>query len=105
MWDNEVIIHEEIMQIIVDEGVNIVFTSAGNPNTWTSWLKEHGITVVHVVSSVKFAQKAGMHPIFVKTGYGLGEYAYQKQSWDIQPDYIANNLLDAAKYIRDFAAL
>ena len=49
---------EEIMHIIVDEGVNIVFTSAGNPNTWTSWLKEHGITVVHVVSSVKFAQKA-----------------------------------------------
>ena len=49
---------EEIMQIIVDEGVNIVFTSAGNPKSWTHWLKEHGITVVHVVSSVKFAQKA-----------------------------------------------
>ena len=49
---------EEIMQIIVDEGVKIVFTSAGNPNVWTHWLKEHGITVVHVVSSVKFAQKA-----------------------------------------------
>ena len=49
---------EEIMQIIVDEGVKIVFTSAGNPNVWTHWLKEHGITVIHVVSSVKFAQKA-----------------------------------------------
>ena len=49
---------EEILQIIVDEGVKIVFTSAGNPKKWTSYLKENGITVVHVVSSVKFAMKA-----------------------------------------------
>ena len=49
---------EEIMKIIVEEGVKIVFTSAGNPNTWTTFLKENGITVVHVVSSVKFALKA-----------------------------------------------
>ncbi|OYQ43635.1 nitronate monooxygenase [Flavobacterium cyanobacteriorum] len=49
---------EEIMDIIADEGVNIVFTSAGNPKTWTPFLKEKGITVVHVVSSVKFALKA-----------------------------------------------
>ena len=49
---------EEIMNIIVEEGVKIVFTSAGNPNTWTSWLKERGVKVVHVVSSVKFALKA-----------------------------------------------
>ena len=49
---------EELMQIIVDEGVKIVFTSAGNPKTWTSWLKERDITVVHVVSSLKFALKA-----------------------------------------------
>ena len=49
---------EEIMNIIVDEGVKIVFTSAGNPKTWTSFLKEKGITVVHVVSSSKFALKA-----------------------------------------------
>ncbi len=49
---------EEIMQIIVDEGVKIVFTSAGNPKTWTSFLKTQGITVVHVVSSVKFALKS-----------------------------------------------
>lgn len=49
---------EEIMNIIVEEGVKIVFTSAGNPKTWTSWLKERGISVVHVVSSVKFALKA-----------------------------------------------
>ncbi|UVD81326.1 MULTISPECIES: NAD(P)H-dependent flavin oxidoreductase [Myroides] len=49
---------QEIMDIIVEEGVKIVFTSAGNPKTWTSFLKEHGITVVHVVSSSKFALKA-----------------------------------------------
>ena len=48
----------EIMDIIIEEGVTIVFTSAGNPKTWTSWLKERGVTVVHVVSNVKFALKA-----------------------------------------------
>lgn len=46
------------LQVIVTEGVKIVFTSAGNPKTYTSFLKEKGITVVHVVSSSKFAQKA-----------------------------------------------
>jgi enoyl-[acyl-carrier protein] reductase II len=49
---------DKLMAIIVELGVKIVFTSAGNPRTWTSFLKEKGITVVHVVSSVKFAQKA-----------------------------------------------
>lgn len=49
---------EQIMQIIIEEGVQIVFTSAGNPKTWTSHLQEKGIKVVHVVSSVKFALKA-----------------------------------------------
>jgi len=49
---------EEIMNIIVEEDVKIVFTSAGNPKTWTSFLKEKGITVVHVVSSSIFALKA-----------------------------------------------
>lgn len=48
----------KLMQIIVDEQVKIVFTSAGNPKTWTSWLKQYGVTVVHVVSNVKFAKKA-----------------------------------------------
>ena len=46
------------IQLIIEEKVSIVFTSAGNPNTWTSTLKEKGITVVHVVSSSKFALKA-----------------------------------------------
>lgn len=48
---------EELMHLVVDEGVKIVFTSAGNPKTWTPFLKEHGITVAHVVSSSKFARK------------------------------------------------
>lgn len=49
---------DKIIDIIIEEGVKIVFTSAGNPKTYTSKLKENGITVVHVVSSVKFALKA-----------------------------------------------
>ena len=47
----------EHMDVIVDEGVKIVFSSAGNPKTWTSWLQNRGLKVVHVVSSVKFAKK------------------------------------------------
>lgn len=65
---------EEIMNIIVDEGVKIVFTSAGNPKTWTSFLKEKGITVVHVVSSSVFAlkaQEAGVDAI-VAEGFEAG---------------------------------
>jgi len=49
---------EEIMQIVMEEKVKIIFTSAGNPKTWTSKLKGDGIIVVHVVSSSKFALKA-----------------------------------------------
>lgn len=49
---------DKIMDIIIEFGVKIVFTSAGNPKTWTTHLKQNGITVVHVVSSVKFALKA-----------------------------------------------
>lgn len=49
---------EQLMQIIVEEQVPIVFTSAGNPATWTGHLKQHGITVVHVISNLKFALKA-----------------------------------------------
>lgn len=65
---------EEIMNIIVEEGVKIVFTSAGNPKTWTAFLKEKGITVVHVVSSSKFAlkaQEAGVDAI-VAEGFEAG---------------------------------
>ncbi|ANE50468.1 NAD(P)H-dependent flavin oxidoreductase [Flavisolibacter tropicus] len=49
---------EKHIQIIIEEGVKVVFTSAGNPKTWTQHFKNHGITVVHVVSSSKFALKA-----------------------------------------------
>lgn len=49
---------DKIMEIIINEGVKIVFTSAGNPKTWTKHLQENGIKVVHVVSSVKFAVKS-----------------------------------------------
>ncbi|KAF2329311.1 NAD(P)H-dependent flavin oxidoreductase [Flavobacterium nitrogenifigens] len=65
---------EEIMNIVVEEGVKIVFTSAGNPKTWTSFLKERGITVVHVVSSSAFAlkaQDAGVHAV-VAEGFEAG---------------------------------
>lgn len=65
---------EKHMQIIVEEGVKIVFTSAGNPKTWTNHLKEKGITVVHVVSNVKFAlkcQEAGVDAI-VAEGFEAG---------------------------------
>lgn len=65
---------QEIMDIIVEEGVKIVFTSAGNPKTWTAFLKEKGITVVHVVSSVKFAlksQEAGVDAV-VAEGFEAG---------------------------------
>ncbi|MBU3026939.1 NAD(P)H-dependent flavin oxidoreductase [Zobellia galactanivorans] len=63
-----------LMDIIVELGVKIVFTSAGNPKTWTSYLKEKGITVVHVVSSLKFAlkaQEAGVDAI-VAEGFEAG---------------------------------
>ena len=49
---------DKIMEIIIEEKVPIVFTSAGNPKTWTKHLQDHGIIVVHVVSSVKFAMKS-----------------------------------------------
>ncbi|MGZ5303106.1 MAG: NAD(P)H-dependent flavin oxidoreductase [Bacteroidia bacterium] len=62
------------IEIILEEGVKIVFTSAGNPKTWTKHLKDHGITVVHVVSSVKFAvkcQEAGVDAV-VAEGFEAG---------------------------------
>ena len=65
---------EEIMQIIIEEGVKIVFTSAGNPKTWTETLKKEGITVAHVVSSAKFAlksQDAGVDAV-VAEGFEAG---------------------------------
>ncbi len=65
---------EKLMEIIVEEGVKIIFTSAGNPKTWTEHLKSKGITVVHVVSNTKFAKKceeAGVDAI-VAEGFEAG---------------------------------
>lgn len=65
---------ETVMQIIADEGVKIVFTSAGSPKKWTSWLHEHGIKVAHVVSSSVFAAKcedAGVDAV-VAEGFEAG---------------------------------
>jgi enoyl-[acyl-carrier protein] reductase II len=65
---------EKVMKIIADQKVNIVFTSAGNPKLWTGWLKDRGITVVHVVPSSFFAEKceaAGVDAI-VAEGFEAG---------------------------------
>lgn len=65
---------DTLMNILVEEGVKIVFTSAGSPKKWTPFLKEHGITVVHVVSSSLFAKKceeAGVDAI-VAEGFEAG---------------------------------
>jgi enoyl-[acyl-carrier protein] reductase II len=65
---------DKLIQIIIEEQIKIVFTSAGNPSTWTKILKEKGIVVVHVVSSVKFAKKseqAGVDAI-VAEGFEAG---------------------------------
>lgn len=65
---------ETIMQLIIDEGVRIIFTSAGSPKAWTQTLKQQGITVAHVVSSSKFAAKceeAGVDAI-VAEGFEAG---------------------------------
>ncbi len=73
---------EEHMKTVVDLGVKIVFTSAGNPKTWTSYLKENGITVVHVVSSLKFAlkaQEAGVDAV-VAEGFEAGGHNGREES-------------------------
>jgi len=65
---------DKIMAIIAEEGVKIVFTSAGNPATWTQWLKDKGIAVVHVIANEKFAlksQQAGVDAI-VAEGFEAG---------------------------------
>ena len=65
---------DEVFKMIIDEGVKIVFTSAGNPAKWTPFLKQNGITVVHVIANVKFAKKceeAGVDAI-VAEGFEAG---------------------------------
>ncbi|MDT8393084.1 MAG: nitronate monooxygenase [Bacteroidales bacterium] len=65
---------DEIVDIVIEEGVKIVFTSAGNPKKWTSHFQEHGIIVAHVIANVKFAQKceeAGVDAV-VAEGFEAG---------------------------------
>lgn len=65
---------QEIINVVIEEQVKIVFSSAGNPATWTSFLKERGVTVVHVIANTKFAikaQEAGVDAI-VAEGFEAG---------------------------------
>ncbi len=76
---------EKHLEIIVNEGVKIVFTSAGNPAKYTSWLKSHGITVVHVVANLKFAKKceeAGVDAI-VAEGFEAGGHNGREETTTI----------------------
>lgn len=73
---------DDILQIIIEEGVKIVFTSAGNPKTYTAFLKEKGLIVVHVVSSSKFAlkaQQAGVDAV-VAEGFEAGGHNGREES-------------------------
>ncbi len=73
---------DEIMQIVMDEQVSVIFTSAGNPSTWTAQLKNQGITVAHVVSSSRFARKAeeaGVDAI-VAEGFEAGGHNGREES-------------------------
>ena len=73
---------EELISIVIEEKVKIVFTSAGNPKLYTAKLKEHGITVVHVVSSLKFAlkaQEAGVDAV-VAEGFEAGGHNGREES-------------------------
>ena len=73
---------DELMDIIIEEDVKIVFTSAGNPKIWTSFLKKKGIIVVHVVSSVKFALKAELAGVdaVVCEGFEAGGHNGREES-------------------------
>ncbi len=76
---------EKIIRIIVEEGVKIVFTSAGNPSAWTSYLKDKGVLVTHVVSSVKFARKsadAGVDAV-VAEGFEAGGHNGREETTTI----------------------
>ncbi len=80
---------ESLMNLMVEEGVKIVFTSAGSPKKWTPFLKEHGITVVHVVSSSLFAVKceeAGVDAI-VAEGFEAGGHNGREETTTLCPPY------------------
>ncbi len=72
---------EELIEILIKEGVKIVFTSAGNPKKYTAYLKSHGITVVHVIANKKFAlkaQEAGVDAIVAEGFEAGGHNGYEE---------------------------
>lgn len=87
---------EELLNIVIDQGVKIVFTSAGNPSTWTPLLKEHGITVVHVVSSVKFALKAQQSGVdaVVAEGFEAGGHNGREETTTMSLIPMVNSVLE-----------
>ena len=72
---------DELMKIIVSQKVPIVFTSAGNPKTWTAYLKEQGVVVVHVVSSVSFALKAEAAGVDAVVAEGFEAGVMKQRPW------------------------
>lgn len=64
---------------------------------------EHSIMIGDRFKDMEFGKKVGLKSIMVLTGYGLGEFTYQREFWPFQPDYICKNLYEAAKIIRDLA--
>lgn len=76
---------EEIMNIIVEEKVEIVFSSAGNPTSWTPFLKDNNITVVHVIANKKFAQKAEQSGVdaIVAEGFEAGGHNGREETTTI----------------------
>lgn len=87
---------EELLNIVIDQGVKIVFTSAGNPSAWTPLLKEHGITVVHVVSSVKFALKAQQSGVdaVVAEGFEAGGHNGREETTTMSLIPMVNSVLE-----------
>ena len=87
---------DDHIQILIDEGIQIVFTSAGNPKKWTAHLQNHGITVVHVVSNVKFAKKcveAGVDAI-VAEGFEAGGHNGREETTTMCLIPIVRNSID-----------
>ncbi len=63
---------------------------------------KNSYTIGDRYQDVQFGKNVGLKTIMVLTGYGLGEYTYQKNSWPEQPDHICNNLLEAANFIKSY---
>lgn len=91
---------EELIHIIEEEGVKIIFTSAGNPKTWTGKLKQMGCTVVHVVASQKFAQKAAEAGVD-----GLVAEGFEAGGHNGREEITTFNLVPAVRQVSDLPLL